>query len=179
VTETRTRLLAAATEVIARQGSKDLTLQAVAREAGVSKGGLLYHFPTKAALVQALVGQAVDEVDSFLAAAVATDFSPGAFSRAYVGVTMAPDDAGAGATLATALLATAASDPHLLQPLRDAYERWNDSLRADGLPPGIALVIRLAADGWWLAHITGLGTLAAQEDVVVTRTLLELAGETA
>jgi AcrR family transcriptional regulator len=179
VTDTRTRLLAAAAEVIARQGAQDLTLEAVAKSAGVSKGGLLYHFPTKAALVQALVAQAVDEVDSFLDAAVAADASPGAFSRAYVGVTVAPDDSGAGATLATALLATAASDPHLLQPLRDAYERWNDALRADGLPAGTALVIRLAADGWWLAHITGLGTLAPQEDVLVTRTLLDLAGGSA
>lgn len=173
--DTRTRLLDAAAAVIAVHGAQDLTLDAVAREAGVSKGGLLYHFPSKAALVQALVAAAVSQIDDAMREAVAADRTPGAFTRAYVRTTLDPLDAGAGATLATALLATAASDPDLLQPLRDAYDRWNASLRSDGLPPERALVVRLAADGWWLAHITGLGMLTPEEDAMVATTLLDLA----
>jgi AcrR family transcriptional regulator len=170
--------LAAAGVVIAEHGAQDLTLEAVARSAGMSKGGLLYHFPSKAALIQGLVEQAVDQVDDFLVRSTADDVSPGAFTRAYVRVTMEPDDTGAGATLATALLATAASDPDLLQPLRDAYDRWNQALRKDGLPPERALLVRLAADGWWLSHITGLGTLTPREDALVTTALLNLSGPT-
>jgi AcrR family transcriptional regulator len=174
---TCTRLLTAAAQVVSRDGAADLTLEAVAREAGVSKGGLLYHFPSKAALVLGLVAQAIEEVDTYLSAAIAIDPTPGAFTRAYVRVTMVEDDAGEG--LAAALMATAASDPRLLQPLREAYDRWNVALRADGLPAGRALVVRLAADGWWLSHLTGLGALATEEDALVTRMLLELAGEPA
>ncbi|MFF4615626.1 TetR/AcrR family transcriptional regulator [Nonomuraea jabiensis] len=37
------------------EGAEALTLEAVARRAGVSKGGLFYHFPTKQALVAAMV----------------------------------------------------------------------------------------------------------------------------
>ena len=40
----RARLLDAAVAVVRRDGAQALTLDAVAAEAGVSKGGLLYHF---------------------------------------------------------------------------------------------------------------------------------------
>ena len=43
-----------------------LSLDAVARRAGLSKGGLLYTFPTKAKLLEALVEQHVAEFDESL-----------------------------------------------------------------------------------------------------------------
>ena len=48
-------MLDAAEVVLTEQGAWRLTLDAVAEQAQVSKGGLLYHFPTKDALLQALV----------------------------------------------------------------------------------------------------------------------------
>lgn len=39
------RLLAAASEIVEEEGVVKLTLEAVAQRAGMSKGGLLYHFP--------------------------------------------------------------------------------------------------------------------------------------
>src|SRR3954464_176448 len=52
---TRDRLLDAAAVVVKRDGAQALTLDAVAAEAAVSKGGLLYHFKTKRELVQAMI----------------------------------------------------------------------------------------------------------------------------
>src|SRR5207247_887564 len=49
------KLLDAAEAVVVRQGISNLTLDAVAAEAGMSKGGLLHHFRTKDRLVEALV----------------------------------------------------------------------------------------------------------------------------
>src|SRR5262245_38168897 len=48
-------LLDAAEAVVARDGIARLTLDAVAAEVGMSKGGVLHHFPTKDALVEAMV----------------------------------------------------------------------------------------------------------------------------
>ena len=48
-------LLDAAIQVVSRDGLGALTLDAVAREAGVSKGGLTHHFATKDALVTAML----------------------------------------------------------------------------------------------------------------------------
>ena len=61
--DTKSNLLQAARTVVAAQGSRALTLEAVALEAGVSKGGLLYHFPSKKALIAGMVGQAVEAFD--------------------------------------------------------------------------------------------------------------------
>jgi len=52
---TRERLLDAAAKVVHRDGAQALTLDAVAQEAEVSKGGLLYHFKSKNDLVNAMV----------------------------------------------------------------------------------------------------------------------------
>jgi AcrR family transcriptional regulator len=52
---TRDRLLDAFESLVVDAGTRGATLDAVAAEAGVSKGGLLYHFPSKEALVDAMV----------------------------------------------------------------------------------------------------------------------------
>lgn len=54
----RIQLLEAAAAIVNEQGSEYLTLDAVAKKAGVSKGGLLYHFKNKFALIQGLVDHA-------------------------------------------------------------------------------------------------------------------------
>src|SRR5262245_2229795 len=51
----RDRMLDAAEAVVVRQGIANLTLEAVAAEAGMSKGGLLHYFPNKDRLVEGLV----------------------------------------------------------------------------------------------------------------------------
>lgn len=52
---TKQKLLDAATEIIMDHGVHQLTLDEVAKTAGVSKGGLLYHYPSKEALLTAIV----------------------------------------------------------------------------------------------------------------------------
>ncbi len=53
--DTRKRLLEAAGILSRKIGASGMSLDAVAATAGVSKGGLLYHFPSKHALLRALV----------------------------------------------------------------------------------------------------------------------------
>jgi len=48
-------ILTAAERVVLRDGVTCLTLEAVACEANLSKGGVLYHFATKEALIQAML----------------------------------------------------------------------------------------------------------------------------
>ncbi len=53
-------LLAAAAQIAAQQGIQALTLDAVAKQAGASKGALLHHFPSKADLLDALMTDLLD-----------------------------------------------------------------------------------------------------------------------
>ena len=49
------KILFEANKVIAKKGLNSFTLEEVAKEAGISKGGLLYHFPSKDKLIQGLI----------------------------------------------------------------------------------------------------------------------------
>jgi len=52
--ETRELVFEACSRILRREGLANLTLESVADEVGLSKGGLLYHFPNKESLVEAL-----------------------------------------------------------------------------------------------------------------------------
>src|SRR2546421_1237971 len=85
------RLLNAAEEVVVRDGVGNLTLEAVAKQANVSKGGLLYHFPSKSDLVIAIVEKLARHCESKQASAD-DDHEAGAFTRAYVMARTQPKD---------------------------------------------------------------------------------------
>ena len=158
--DTRNRLLDAATEVLLRDGAQALTLEAVARQAQVSKGGLLYHFPSKQALVAGMVQRLVGQFDDALARA---GDEPGAATRVYLAATVSPHHTAAGAQAgaqadraSAALLAAALVEPDALGPLRDVYRAWQKRLDQDGIDPAVATAVRLAVDGWWLARLLDL-----------------------
>jgi AcrR family transcriptional regulator len=154
--ETRDRLLDAATSVLLRDGAQALTLDAVAKQAGVSKGGLLYHFPSKQALVAGMVTRLVEQFDAALDRAGS---SPGAATRMYLAATVSRRYAAPGTQaehVTAALLAAALVEPDALQPLRDIYRAWQKRLANDGIDPAVATAVRLAVDGWWLSRLLDL-----------------------
>lgn len=61
----RKAALAAALTIIARDGPGRLTLDAIARESGLSKGGLMHQFPNKEAVLKALLEQQFAHFDEF------------------------------------------------------------------------------------------------------------------
>ncbi|WMT91211.1 TetR/AcrR family transcriptional regulator [Pelagibacterium sp. H642] len=67
----RDALLDAAERVVMREGAGQLTIDGVAAEAGVSKGGVLYAFPTKDALIDAMFGRVFAAGDRIAEAVVA------------------------------------------------------------------------------------------------------------
>ena len=75
---TRDRLLDAAGAVVMRDGAQALTLDAVAQEAEVSKGGLLYHFKSKRELVEGMIERWLAEFQREM------DEADPAFVRGYV-----------------------------------------------------------------------------------------------
>ena len=69
----RKKILAAAADLARQSGPVRFSLDAVARHPGVSKGGLLYNFPTKAKLMQGLVEDYLGEFEEALDAASGPD----------------------------------------------------------------------------------------------------------
>jgi AcrR family transcriptional regulator len=77
------RLLAAATAAFAEQGADDVSLEEIARRAGVGIGTLYRHFPARQALLEAVYKDQVDGLDA-LAAKLLTAESPGAALREWL-----------------------------------------------------------------------------------------------
>lgn len=163
--ETRLLLLQAAAQVICRAGSLNLTLDAVAREAGVSKGGLLYHFPNKEALVAGLIGHELDCGDRLLGELYGQDtVTPGRWARAYTALTLNGDPSQDASTseVGAGLFAAVALNPELLEPVRERYRQWDAAAERDGLEAGLGTLLRLAMDGLWLADLLDLAPPDAQ-----------------
>ena len=174
MTDTNLLLLQAAAAVIRRAGSLNLTLDAVAREAGVSKGGLLYHFPNKEALVAGLIGHELDCGERLLGELYERgEVTPGRWARAYTALTLHGDpsqDVSAG------LVAAVALNPELLDPVRERYRQWNAAAETDGLEPGLGTLLRLAMDGLWLADLLGLAPPDAQQRQALAELVGRLSG---
>ena len=161
--DTKRRIIDAAEEVVLRDGVARLTLDAAAAEAGLSKGGVLYHFPSRDALVAGMVDKIIEEFDRDIEAFLGDTAGPGRYTRAYVRATMAPTSIRPDREdrLGAALIAAAAAEPALLEPLQVAADRWQSRLEDDGLDPTTATLVRLACDGLWLCDLFGLAPPSA------------------
>jgi AcrR family transcriptional regulator len=153
---TRVKILVAANNVVVREGSNALTLDAVAKEAKVSKGGLLYHFPTKEALITGMVEALIDEADQSMLGMQAEDaLKPGSWTRAYINSCRL---SGETDSISAALIPAAAGDPGLLDPLRRYYENWQEKMDEELEDTTKSTLIRLALDGLWLADLLCLAS---------------------
>lgn len=160
--------------LVREQGLEVLTLEAVALQAGVSKGGLLYHFPSKDALLAGMAHYLIEEFEQAVEAAAAqdTDISPGRWLRAYVRVTFA--ECVSNDTLLQGLIALAAENPALSVPKGEAFRRWQERAEGDGLEKQRATIVRYAADGFWLADWLGVAEKEGAEREALRDALLAL-----
>ena len=170
----RDRLLDSAEAVLTEHGSQGLTLAAVAAHAGVSKGGLLYHFASKDALITALIDRLIagfdEQIESFRLE------RPGWYTRAYVEATFAVlRDANAdGAHRRWAVLCASTTDPALREPFAHAQRRWMSEGLAEEPDPDLGQLARLAADGLWEAAELDPSLLDAERLKVLRERLLAL-----
>lgn len=181
---TRQEILAAANQLVLEEGVARLTLEAAAKKAGVSKGGLLYHFPSKEALIKSLIEELNARFDreverqrglEQVKGAGPGAGPPGNWLRAFVRATFAGsklenDWLGSSAAILTAI----ATNPQLLEPFRRSFAGYQQQAEQDGLDPALATIIRLAADGLWLAELFELAPPTGELREEVERRLLEM-----
>jgi AcrR family transcriptional regulator len=174
----RDRLLDAAEELVSVQGATSLTLDAVAKAAGVSKGGLLYHFPTKEALLQAMVDRHLEEIDRRVSGLLA---SGGDYARnpllAHVHALL--EAIPAKRAVGAALLAASATNPALMEPCRRHYAQT--LARFGALPCGFerAATVLLAVDGLLLTELIHMSPFTPEQRERVVARLVQLAEECA
>ena len=171
--ETRETILDAAFRV-ARRGGGRFTIDAVAREARVSKGAVLHHFPSKEALAGGMLEHQLDEFDALIERRLAEEpeGETGRWLRAYV---RASFEMGAGdPAVNDALLAAMATEPGLLSSFEGRFESWRRRAEADGVDRTKANLVRLAVDGLATAESFGIGAPEGEEREDLLEALVDL-----
>ncbi len=144
--EKRAQVLGGAARVFAADGYEGASMSRIAAEANVSKGTLYNHFPSKAALFAAYVGQECSRTLAWVFAGADHDTEPAAvlrtLGRRMVELMISP----AGQTIYRVVISEAARFPHLAHVFFDA---------------GPARAIRQLSD--WLAEETRHGRLAVPD----------------
>ena len=168
-------ILDAAQRVVARDGAARLSLDAIAREVGLTKGGVLYNFKSKAALLQGMLIRMLEAFEALAAEHEAEARARGWPCPCLRGVIEASTSLEAiDPELQQAILAAAAVDPMLLDPVRTMMERHLARTRAETRDVGLALVVFVAVDGLVFEHIMQLPPRDAAERALVRARLLRL-----
>ena len=149
---TKGRIMRAAADAVRRVGP-NVSLDAIAQEAEVSKGGLMHHFPTRERLMLALVESMYAEFEADVAAAVSEDdTAPGRLARAYVRASFAGMEPSEDAS-DHLLLAQLANLPSVRRHIEELEARWHANLVDDGLHPRMARMIVAATEGAEVAEL--------------------------
>lgn len=173
----RERLLDAAETVAVREGGARITLDAVAAEADVSKGGLLYHFSTKEALLEAMVARHLNQAQARRAEAIGTvaeEADANLLAEVHAALTRTSTDNRIG----SALLAAVANEPKLLESVA-AFQRVRFGRLKEGASESEfarrALIV-LATEGLVFLDLLGVAPFDDTERSALAVELLRMAG---
>ncbi|MFO7321249.1 MAG: TetR/AcrR family transcriptional regulator [Chloroflexota bacterium] len=176
--QTRENILKAAATIIARSGIGAFTIEAVAQEAGVTKGGVLHHFPSREALLNGLIDHVIEAFNIRLQKELSTEPAgqPGRWLRAYIRAVFSVQyDV---QYLIPALAAAVAADHRLLERIRRRFEESQQAVVRDGIDPVQATIVRLAVDGIVFARSLNVDVLDEETSRKVYNELFSLTSST-
>ncbi|MEM9532138.1 MAG: TetR/AcrR family transcriptional regulator [Pseudomonadota bacterium] len=166
-------VLEAARRIVSSKGTGSLTFETLVAESGITRGGITYHFPTKEALLYALIEHDLAQWNALEAAQRPDCDCPQAADliahvRAHTGQGTDKRRFVAG------MLSAATLDPTLLDPVRGHFREvyadtdWNDAeLKRH--------ILRLAAEGLFWSEIFECFELPAAARARLVKMLEELA----
>ncbi|PTE08883.1 TetR/AcrR family transcriptional regulator [Mesorhizobium helmanticense] len=170
----REKILAAAADVARESGPGSLSLDAVASRAGVSKGGLLYNFPTKAKLMQALVEDYLREFERALEAARTAGASGESLLAIYI--KLSASDCEEPQPSASWIFSAIAEDPDFLTPIKSFKRQLFERLKGETPDLKALLVCFIAIEGLRSMNLFDSDILSADERGLLISSLLRIAG---
>ncbi|WP_137844854.1 TetR/AcrR family transcriptional regulator [Microbacterium sp. 2FI] len=151
----REKVLDAFETILIDEGERAATMDATARGAGVSKGGLLYHFGTKDALEAGILDRLALLVDADVAAM--TSAPEGAVAY-FLRSSVMENDPIDRAILATSRLAQGGSSA-AADALRDIREKWADAIRPHAKDAVALDLVMLVSDGLYFNNALAGGSI--------------------
>lgn len=170
----RTRILDAAVRVAGREGAGRVTLEATATEAGLTRGGMMYHFEDRAALVHAIQEHVATSWETQLieaAGKTADEASLPERVNAYISVAVKPST-----SVQIGLLQAAGNDPQGREPIASVRRRWTPSSQEAAEDPTVLrqFIACLAADGLWSHHSLGGDEIPQDARVGIAQEIIAL-----
>jgi len=148
-----------------KDGVGGMTLERVARDAGLSKGGLLYHFESKEQLLEGLIELLLcdwdrEQITAFPTVSTSQGKPPSFSLTTREPVTACDAQSGQqplqGRQIASILMAARAINPTLLDPIQERYRNWQNTFQSNGIAPIRPLMSRLVTVGLWFSEALGL-----------------------
>ncbi|WP_104086591.1 TetR/AcrR family transcriptional regulator [Arthrobacter sp. GMC3] len=158
----RDRVLTAYEELLINDGPRAATLEAVAAAAGVSKGGLLYHFKSKEALTEGLVLK-LRELAELDFAAMAKD--PLGCASYYVRTSVFSGTTFDRSIVAAMRLAQG-EDGTVRKAFAEVHATWYKLILSDVGDPAVSRAIMLLGDGLYY-HAALFGIASGSEPTTV------------
>lgn len=151
-TSSRDEILDAAVRVVDAIGGVDITYGSVAEEAGLTKAGLMYHFPTKDAMMVAVIEHVLARWQAELSATLTVPFAQSTIAeRVRAFVAFAGEG---GATRGEfVVFAEAVRRPSLAAPWLEHLRTWFGFGEGDDAP---LLLVWLATNGLWISEATDM-----------------------
>ena len=172
----RDKILEAALALVQEVGAPALTLDAVAEQAGVSKGGLLYHFPFKEELLTA-ANEAIARrlADARHAEAARLPDSPNRALKAYVLASVY--NSGDNDKITTKLLAAGSMLKESADPIRAYWkQRFPEIAKDSGFDR--AALVHAATEGLWFMEMLKLSPFSAEQRARLVEIILSIADDT-
>lgn len=155
--ETKEKLLYSSAQIIIKNGISKLTLEEVAKNAGVSKGGLLHHFKSKEILIEEMLKFAIKKVDkNFKEFYDKEKKGKGQFLRSYIKAYLYDtnlEDIFFSKKLWSVFLSSMLENPNLIEIFKESILHNQELIDKDGIDPINVLIIRLVIDGLMINEI--------------------------
>lgn len=159
----RKAALDAALAIIARDGPGRLTLDAIARESGLSKGGVMHQFRTKEAVLKALLERQMVRFEEFSTPYRAKARTESENPELATEIATVREAANAPNSAALALLAAMVESPDLMALPRDSDVKTIAAIKAEATDPDLAMLRWAAARGLMLSALFGMSPLSKAE----------------
>lgn len=169
----RNAAIKAALIILTRDGPGGLTFDALSRESGISKGGLLHQFHTKADVLKALLAYQEESFDSFAKNFLATKGDSLREPTLSCQIAVTRESINQPHSVARAVLAALVEDPALLSNVRDRDAVGVRKIRSEAEDADIALLRLFAARGLAYTTLLGLSPLADRQRERLFKLLLD------
>lgn len=160
---TRALVIQSALAIIARDGPNRLTLDAIAKEGGISKGGVMHQFPTKEAVLRALLDHQQAHGKEVVAGYLGEHGADHAQPQLAARVASAREATTQSNSVVLAIMAAVAQDPTLLSSVLEQDRESLLAIREEASDPDLAVLRWEAARGMVITHLLGMSPLSAED----------------